>query len=148
MTDNNIIIDETKSRLDRMTNIVNKMINELIEYVDEEELPTIFKERIRLTEEEIEMFDIWDLVYPKMFKIVEVTLCREQRATIKVVMPEDADKFDVMDYINGSLDDIDLDDDGKWDVDFVDIYADNLMKDDVIERYKNQLWNYDNINDM
>lgn len=138
---------DAKEKLNRMTDIAGRVINEILEHVDEEDLPTLFQDRVKLTEEEAEMFDIKDLVYPTKLKVVELVLHREQKATLKVVMPEDIDDDCVMDYVENMWD-IEPDDDEEWEIDSVEVDMDDMSKDDVRCQYRDQLWNYNDIDEF
>ena len=140
-------VEEIKKDYNRMMEIADKVICEIVDHVNKEDLPTLFKDRVGLTKEEAKMFDIENFVYPKKYKIVEATLCREQKAVVKLVMPEDAYDDDAIDYIECGWD-IEPDDEVEWDLDHANVYNGCLTKDEVKERYRDQLWNYDDIDNM
>ena len=98
-----------------------------------------------LTEDETDMFDIHELLFPKKFKIVEVNLSKEVRTTLMVAMPMDADDDDVMDFIDHT-DYIEPEDDtDDWEVDSVYVDMDNLDREEL--RHKD-IWNCNDIDDI
>lgn len=140
-----VAIAENKKKLDRMNKISNKLVDEILLHVDEEDLPNLFLNRVGLTEDEVDMFDIYELVYPKKFKIVKVNLSKEVRTTIMVAMPMDVDDDNVMDYIYHPDYIEPKDNTDDWKVDGVYVDVDNLDRDELRNK---DIWNCGDIDDI
>lgn len=138
-------IAENKKKLDRMNKISNKLVDEILLHVDEEDLPNLFLNRVGFTEDEVDMFDIYELVYPKKFKIVKVNLSKEVRTTIMVAMPMDVDDDNVMDYIYHPDYIEPKDNTDDWKVDGVYVDVDNLDRDELGDK---DIWNCGDIDDI
>lgn len=138
-------IAENKKKLDRINVIAGRLVDEILKRVDEEDLPDLFLNHVGLTEDETDMFDIHELVFPKKFKIVEVNLSKEVRTTLMVAMPMDVDDDNVMDFIDQPNYIEPEDDTDDWEVDSVYVDEDNLDRDEL--KYKD-IWNSGDIDDI
>ena len=136
---------------DRMTDLAKAFLVQLRDYVDnDEEFADVLKGE-DITENEAEFFNVKDIVFPKLFKIVNVTLKREQYLTVKVVMPEDEDVCNADDYIENKYyldDDPDIESE-EWEWDDYGIEEDKISKDEFKSKYYNEtVWNACDIDDM
>ena len=119
---------------ERMAEIAEKAVGNLMLHLNKEDIIPILKEHMGITETEAEKFDIKDELYPKRYKVVEVTLTRKEIAVVAVVMPDDEDTDYVEDYITdySKVCSQDADD---WEVDDTEIYGSNLTQEDVENGY-------------
>ena len=115
-------LKEKKEQYDRIKEIAEEVIKTC---VDEDDKDTInyLKNVAGITEKEAKILDVYDLLYPKFYKVVEVTLTREQRVTISVAMPEDEDTDDYT--IENHIHFYDLEDEDELDNDDWEIVRTN-----------------------
>lgn len=76
--------------------------------IDSEQADTL-KSIYEITEDEAEEFGIKDKLFPRKYKIVDVTFTRQQQITVKVVMPDDEESYNAEEYVENRcyLDDYD-----------------------------------------
>ena len=144
-------ISEDEISYERLSKLSKKLISELRDYVDnDEEFADILK-GIDITEDEAEFFDIKDIVFPKLYKIVNVTFRRTQYATVAVVMPDDEDVWSADEYVENKdyIEDcpnIEFDD---WEYDDYGVERDGMTKEEFKSNYSNsEVWNADDIDDI
>ena len=133
-------IKEPKIPYDRVLEFANEFMKFMIErdYTDE------LISRYEMTEDEAELFGIKDKLFPKRYKVVEVSFVREQRKTVKVVMPDDEDNYNAEDYVENRCY---LEDDGDcensdWECDYFNAFETGMSEEDVTDRYDlDELWN-------
>ena len=144
-------IKETKPIVpyERIEEIATKTIGKLVDDVCEEDVVEFLKEKLEMTEVEAEMFDVKDILYPKKYDIVEVTLERTQKTVLKVVVPSGIDTtYDIEDYMDG-YDYVEADDEGDWEIYEAETYREGLNKEEVKDRYSvEDIWNYETLDDM
>ena len=144
-------INESKISFERLTDLAKAFMAELRDYVDDDEEFADVLKSANITEDEAEFFNVKDIVFPKLFKIVNVTLKREQYVTIKVVMPKDEDVWGADDYIENKdylEDDPDIESE-EWEFDDYGIEVDEINKDEFKSRYGNvTVWNADDIDNI
>lgn len=135
----------------RLDTFAKTLIIELRECInDDEEFIDILK-GIDITENEAEYFDIKDIIFPKLYKIVNVTLRRTQYATVAVVMPDDEDVWSADEYIENKeyiedMPDLDADD---WEYDDYGIEKEGMTKEEFCKNYtSDEVWNADDIDDI
>ena len=104
---------------------------------------------LEITKAEAEVLGIADVLYPKKYDIVEVTLERTQKTVLKVVVPSGIDTtYDIEDYMDG-YDYIEAEDEGDWEIYDAEVYRDNLDKEEVKERYsEEEIWNYETLDEI
>lgn len=102
------------------------------------------KDEYNITEKEAEEFGIKDKLFPRKYKIVEVTFTRTQEAKVKVVMPDDEPTHNAEDYVE-EMDN--LEDCGDiysydWDCEDCSVDEEGLSESDVTYKYDfDELWN-------
>lgn len=114
---------------------------------DTESAIEYMKETCELTEEEAEYFGIKEMLYPKTYKVVELTMIREQTAKIKIVVPDSLDIYmgNLYNY-TGDLYNLEPDwnCDSEWEIYDRDTLEENLNHEDVDCSYcQDDIWNYD-----
>lgn len=146
-------MDEDKREIsyDRMTDLAIAFVRQLRDYVDnDEEFADVLKGE-DITETEAEFFGVKDIVFPKLYKVVNVTFKREQYVTVKVVMPEDEDVWGADDYVENKdylENDPDIESE-DWEYDDYGIEENEISKEDFKRRYDNEtVWNADDIDDL
>ena len=144
-------ISKTPISFERLVELAKAVIAELEDYVaDDEDFVDIFN-NIKITEDEADVLNIKDKVFPRLFKIVNVTFKREQYVTVKVVMPDDEDVWSAEEYVENRdylEDDPDIESE-DWEYDDYGIEVDRINKNEFKSRYDNDtVWNADDIDDM
>ena len=144
-------ISKTPISFERLVELAKAVIAELEDYVaDDEDFVNIFN-NIKITEDEADVLNIKDKVFPQLFKIVNVTFKREQYVTVKVVMPDDEDVWSAEEYVENRdylEDDPDIESE-DWEYDDYGIEVDRINKNEFKSRYDNDtVWNADDIDDM
>lgn len=135
-----------KDAHDRTKIIASNAIAALVENLAEDDKKAIL-ERLELTEDEAELYDVKEILYPTLYNVIEVKLIREQRATVKIVVPsdKDVDVYNADDYID-YIDNVEPDEDGDWEVDDIDTEEKNVSREKIEENYSGEdIWNYDDI---
>lgn len=138
---------------ERLSDLTKALITQLREYVDDDDEFADVLKKEDVTESEAEFFGIKELLYPNKYQVVTAALVREQRVTIKVLMPSSVDPYNVDDYIENRENiedcytyDIDNDD---WEVEDYSVDIEDMTKDEVESRYNmDELWNGCDIDDM
>ena len=146
-------MDESEISFDRAKELSKKFLDYIrdINADIEEEYMKDFKEDYKITEDEAEFFGIKDVLFPKKYKIVDVTLVRQQTVTVKVVMPQDVDDSDATYYVENrnDLDDCYDIENEDWEVDDYQIEREDLTKDDCHDMYdSDEIWNDDDFEDL
>lgn len=123
----------------RLEELATKFKDGLLED-DKDEAMEYFKGKCEMTPKELEFFGLKE----DKFKLVEVTMTRQLKTKIKVIMPEDEDDYNVDDYIDNTNylegDDFYNDD---WEVEYVEVDKYGLSTEDC-SRYSNEeVWNVD-----
>ena len=143
--------DKREIPYNRMTELAKGFLNEIIDNDGDGDYLKDMLESFKITEDEAEFFNVKDIVFPKLFKIVNVTLKREQYVTVKVVMPEDEDVWSADDYIENKdyLDDDPDIESEEWEFGDYGIEVDEISKDEFKSRYNNDtVWNAVDIDDI
>lgn len=112
---------------------------------DEESAIEFMKETCELTKEEAEYFGVEKELYPTKYKIVQLTMKREQYATIKVAVPENTDIYsNYEDYVgNTTYLEPDWGSNEEWELDDWKTLNDDVTPSDINSRYSEEdLWNY------
>lgn len=131
---------------DRTKTIASNAIAALVENLAEDDKKSVL-EHLELTKDEAELYDVKEILYPTSYNVIEVELVRQQKATIKIVVPsdKDVDVYNADDYID-SMYYIEPDEDGDWEVDDLDIEKENVSEEEIRENYNEEtVWNYDDI---
>lgn len=131
---------------DRTKTIVSNAIAALVENLAEDDKKSVL-EHLELTKDEAELYDVKEILYPTLYNVIEVKLIREQRATVKIVVPsdKDVDVYNADDYID-YIDNVEPDEDGDWEVDDIDTEEENVSREKIEENYSGEdIWNYDDI---
>ena len=143
--------DKREISYDRMTDLAIAFVRQLRDYVDDdEEFARVLKGE-DITEVEAEFFDVKDIVFPKLYKVVNVTLKREQFVTVKVVMPDDEDCWSADEYIENKeyiedAEDIKSED---WEFDDYGIEEGEMTKEYFKQNYNSDtVWNADDIDEI
>lgn len=144
-------INETPISFERLVELTKAVIAELEDYVaDDEDFVDIFN-NIKITEDEADVLNIKDKVFPRLFKIVNVTFKREQYVTVKVVMPDDEDVWSAEEYVENRdylEDDPDIESE-DWEFDDYGIEEEKISKEYFKSRYDNDtVWNADDIDEI
>ena len=91
----------------------------------------------------------------KKYKLVEVELTKVITKRVKVAVPEsyDVDYIEPDDDVLGdveslSYDNYDIDDEEDWEVQRCDVTEDNLTADEINHKYNQEIWNYDDFEDL
>ena len=108
------------------------------------------KGNVKVTKNEADILGIADVLYPKTYDIVEVTIERTQKTTFKAVVPAGTDPnvYDIEDYVSG-YDYAEAEDEGDWEI--TEVYTDkqDLDKEEVKDRYSEEtLWNYEDLDEI
>ena len=144
-------INESKISFERLTDLAKVFMAELRDYVDDDEEFADVLKSANITEDEAEFFNVKNIVFPKLYKIINATLKREQYVTIQVVVPNDADEWSTDDYIENKeyiedAEDIESED---WELDDYGVEEDGLTKEEFKSRYSaNTVWNADDIDNL
>lgn len=129
---------------ERMTEIATRVIDALFDD-DKETAIEFLKGELDMQEHEAEYFGRKEELFPKTYKIVEVTFERKQKATIKVVMPENVDSWHCEDYIESQWNlEPDDDYDAEWELHDYDDVDYECTSEEIRRRYDDgEIWNYD-----
>ena len=133
-------------RLTRMQTIASELIGSIVEHYVKEDVVTLVN-KLALTEDEAGLLGVKEIAYPRKFKVISVDMVREQKATIKVVVPENEDvsSWSLDEYIE-CIDQLDPEDEGEWDIDCYDLYEEDLTEEEFINLYDDsRVWNYNDI---
>ena len=144
-------IDETSISFERLETFAKGFLKELIENENDGDYITDMLKSFDITEDEAEFFDVKDIVFPKLYKIVNVTFRRTQYATVAVVMPDDEDVWSADEYVENKeyLDDLPDMDADDWEYDDYGIEREGMTKEEFNARYSNdEVWNADDIDDI
>lgn len=136
---------------DRMTDLAKAFLAQLRDYVDDDEEFRDILINEGMTEDEADFFDIRDIVFPKLYKVINATFMRKQYATIQVVIPNDEDEWNVDDYVENKeyIEDSGEIESEDWEFDDYGIEENEISKEDFKSRYDNEtVWNADDIDDM
>ena len=143
-------IDETSISFERLEKFAKGFLKELQENEDDDDIADMLKS-FDITEDEAEFFDVKDIAFPKLYKIVNVTFRRTQYATVAVVMPDDEDVWSADEYVENKeyLDDLPDMDADDWEYDDYGIEREGMTKEEFNARYSNdEVWNADDIDDI
>lgn len=132
----------------RMSEIASKVIDGL--YDDGEEAATEYlKEELELNREEADYFGIREMLFPKLYKIVEVVFKRTQKATVKVAIPQDVDSACAFEYIGNEYALEPDGDDFGWDYDDEYFDYDEILDSESVRRlYRDVIWNFDDFDEL
>lgn len=110
---------------------------------------TYLKDELNITKEEAQELGIDELLYPKKYQIIEVDLVREQKSTVKIVVPAGVDVgvYDADDYID-NIYYVEPEDEGDWEVDDVNVDEEDISKDEVKNKYGDEIWNIEDIDTL
>ena len=143
--------DKREISYDRMTDLAKAFLTQLREYVDDnEELRDVLIGE-GMTESEADFFGIRDIVFPKLFKVINATLKREQYVTIQVVIPNDESEWSADDYIENKdyLEDAADIESEEWELDDYGVEEDDITKDEFKSKYDaDTVWNADDIDNL
>ena len=146
--------DITKAKkYDRMKTIASDVsalyleINKDKDVIDD--AVTHLKDELNITKEEAQELGIDELLYPKKYQIIEVDLVREQKSKIKIVVPAGVDVgvYDADDYID-NIYYVEPEDEGDWEVDDVNVDEEDISKDEVKNKYGDEIWNIEDIDTL
>lgn len=135
-----------KDAHDRTKIIASNAIAALVENLAEDDKKSVL-EHLELTKDEAELYDVKEILYPTSYNVIEVELVRQQKATVKIIVPsdKDVDVYNADDYID-CMYYIEPDEDGDWEVDDLDIEKENVSEEEIRENYNEEtVWNYDDI---
>ena len=144
-------INESKISFERLTDLAKVFMAELRGYVDDDEEFADVLKSANITEDEAEFFGVKDIVFPKLYKVVNVTLKREQYVTIAVVMPDDEDVWSADEYIENKeyIDDTEDIESEDWEFDDYGIEEAGITKEEFKKCYTNGVvWNADDIDEI
>lgn len=130
----------------RMSEIASKCIDGLLED-DEEQAIEYLKKECDLSRDEAEYFGCKDKLFKKLYKIVEVTFTRREKATVKVAIPQDEDSYNADDYVDCRYNLEPDSDDYDWDYKDHDDWEEELTAEDIRERYDGEIWNWETFED-
>ena len=145
------IDDKREISYDRMTSLAKAFVEQLRDYMDDdEEFADVFRDE-DITESEADFFGVKDIVFPKLYKVVNVTFRRTQYATVAVVMPDDEDVWSADEYVENKEyieDGIDIDSE-DWEYDDYGIEEGGITKEYFKGHYSdNTVWNAVDIDDI
>ena len=143
--------DKREISYDRMTDLAKAFLAQLRDYVDDDEEFRDILINEGMTEDEADFFDIRDIVFPKLYKVINATFMRKQYATIQVVIPNDEDEWNADDYVENKeyIEDSEEIESEDREFDDYSIEENEISKEDFKSRYDNEtVWNADDIDDM
>lgn len=123
---------------------VMEFTKELLACLDIDEIKDHLKDDMKMTEREAEWFGIKEELFPRRYKVANVTFTREQRITVKVIMPEDEADCNAEDYVENQcyLDDCADIENEDWECEDYGIERSDLDEDDIRDRYDlDEIWN-------
>ena len=136
-------IKEPSIPYERMSEIATRLKDELMAG-DKASTVDFMKNEIELSREEARYFELEDELYPPEYDVYEVEMKREQKCTIKVVVPKGKDPYYLDDYIDSYYMEADWDGEGEWEVDDYDEYEMGISKEYFKDNYNEETcWNAD-----
>ena len=144
-------IDKNQIPYERMSDLAKAFIAELQDYIDDnEEFARVLKGKA-ITEKEAEYFGVKDIVFPRLYKVVDVILKREQYVTVAVVIPDDEDYYEAENHIGRKeyIEDSEYIENEEW-----KFYDYEKIEEDITREYFKQnydsgtVWNAEEIDDM
>ena len=146
-------MDEGNKKIsyDRMSELAKMFLIQLREYIDDDDefRDVLINEGI--TETDADFFDIRDMVFPPLYKVINATFKREQFVTIQVVMPNDVNEWNADEYVENTEyleDSADLESE-EWELDDYGVEEEDLTKEEFNSRYSSDtVWNADDIDDI
>lgn len=143
-------INESEISFDRAVELSKAFLKEIRSEADEEDVRE-FLTANNLTEDEAELFGVKNMLFPKKYKVVEVTFTRQQHITVKVVMPNDESDYCAEDYVENRDyfdDSYDVDND-DWEADGYETIEEDLTKEDYHNNYdSDDIWNHSDFNTL
>lgn len=138
-------IDESEILFDRAKELLKKLL-EMLRYSEDEDEEDLKEslQNLNITEVEAEFLGVKDLLFQKKYKVVDVTLERKQRVTVKVVMPDDEDECNAEDYVENYeyLEDNPNVENDDWECDDYSIDRNDLSAEDYERMYdRDEIWN-------
>ena len=130
----------------RMKGIAERAVVALTENIHEDDIQEVLQ-TLELTDAEAKNFEVYDILYPKAYKVVELILERVQTATIQVAAPKDVEigYWNLMDYVDNA-DYIEPDQSDDWDVRDFDVVERDISKSDFLAQHNEEdIWNYDDV---
>lgn len=152
--EDNKSIKSKADKYDRMLDIAKDVIDTYLTVNGDdgvvEDAVNHLKNDIKITKEEAIALGITDILYPKKYNIMEVTMVRQQTVTVNIVVPANVEvnRYNADDYIEDDYN-LEPENDGDWEVDYVDTYREGLSKKDIENNYSYEdIWNYEDLDDM
>ena len=142
-------INESEISFDRAVELSKTFLKELRNGACDEDVKE-FLTANNLTEDEAELFGVKDMLFPKKYKVVEVTFEQTRRVTVKVVMPDDEDTYSAEYYIDNKYDLSDSDDieEDDWEVESCSVDSSDLTKEEYHDMYSDDVWNDENFEEI
>lgn len=143
-------INESAISFDRAVELSKAFLKEIRSEADEEDVKE-FLAANNLTEDEAELFGVKDMLFPKKYKVVEVTFEQTRHVTVKVVMPDDEDTYSAEYYVDNKYDLSDSDDieEDDWEVENCSVDSSDLTKEDYHDMYcSDEIWNDENFEEI
>lgn len=142
-------INESAISFDRAVELSKIFLKELRDGADDEDVRE-FLTANNLTEDEAELFGVKDMLFPKKYKVVEVTFEQTRHVTVKVVMPDDEDTYSAEYYVDNKYDLSDSDDieEDDWEVENCSVDSSDLTKEEYHDMYSDDVWNDENFEEI
>ena len=146
-------MDEGNKKIsyDRMSELAKIFLIQLREYVDDDDEFRDLLINAGITETDTDFFNISDVVFPPLYKVINATFKREQFVTIQVVIPNDVNEWNADEYVENTEyfeDSADLESE-EWELDDYGVEEENLTKEEFNSRYSSDtVWNADDIDDI
>lgn len=142
-------INESEISFDRAVELSKAFLKELRNGACDEDVKE-FLTTNNLTEDEAELFGVKDMLFPKKYKVVEVTFEQTRHVTVKVVMPDDEDTYSAEYYVDNKYDLSDSDDieEDDWEVESCSVERRDLTKEDYYDMYSDDVWNDENFEEI
>jgi len=146
-------MDEGNKKIsyDRMSELAKIFLIQLREYVDDDDEFRDLLINAGITETDADFFNISDVVFPPLYKVINATFKREQFVTIQVVIPNDVNEWNADEYVENTEyfeDSADLESE-EWELDDYGVEEEDLTKEEFNSRYSSDtVWNADDIDDI